>query len=216
MKLLHIDSSPLAGASVSRELTRLTVERWQAAHPGTAVEHLDLAVDAPSHLDADSLGFRLAADDPSLSDAQRRENAVSERLVCQFLEADTVVVGAPLYNFSIPSQLKAWIDRIAQAGRTFRYTANGPEGLAGGKTVIVVSTRGGQYAGVPAMEALEHQESYLKAVFGFLGITDVRVVRAEGLAMGEEQRAKALAQAQAAILLHTAEAANQPRSALRA
>ncbi|WP_028996529.1 FMN-dependent NADH-azoreductase [Azohydromonas australica] len=216
MKLLHIDSSPLAGASASRELTRRTVERWQAAQPGTTVEVLDLVADAPAHLDADSLGFRLASDAPGLTPAQRRENAVSERLVSQFLAADVIVVGAPLYNFGIPSQLKAWIDRIAQAGRTFRYTASGPEGLAGGKTVIVVSTRGGQYAGIPAMEAMEHQESYLRAVFGFLGITDVRIVRAEGLAMGEETRAKAMAQADAAIAAHTAKAANQPQAALRA
>jgi FMN-dependent NADH-azoreductase len=216
MKLLHIDSSPLAGASASRELTRRTVERWKAAHSGTTVEYLDLVAAAPAHLDADSLGFRLAPDAPGLSEAQRRENAVSERLVSQFLAADVIVVGAPLYNFGIPSQLKAWIDRIAQAGRTFRYTANGPEGLAGGKTVIVISTRGGQYAGIPAMEAMEHQESYLRAVFGFLGITDVRIVRAEGLAMGEVARAKAMAQADAAIAAHTAEAANQPQAALRA
>jgi FMN-dependent NADH-azoreductase len=216
MKLLHIDSSPLAGASASRELTRRTVERWQAAHPGTTVEVLDLVTDAPAHLDADSLGFRLAPDAPGLTETQRRENAVSERLVSQFLAADVIVVGAPLYNFGIPSQLKAWIDRVAQAGRTFRYTANGPEGLAGGKTVIVVSTRGGQYAGIPAMEAMEHQESYLRAVFGFLGITDVRIVRAEGLAMGDDARAKAMAEADAAIAAHTAEAANQPQAALRA
>jgi FMN-dependent NADH-azoreductase len=216
MKLLHIDSSPLAGASASRELTRRTVERWQAAHPGTTVEVLDLVTDAPAHLDADSLGFRLAPDAPGLTETQRRENAVSERLVSQFLAADVIVVGAPLYNFGIPSQLKAWIDRIAQAGRTFRYTANGPEGLAGGKTVIVVSTRGGQYAGIPAMEAMEHQESYLRTVFGFLGITDVRIVRAEGLAMGDDARAKAMAEADAAIAAHTAEAANQPQAALRA
>lgn len=216
MKLLHIDSSPLAGASASRELTRRTVARWQSAHPGTTVEYLDLVADAPAHLDADSLGFRLPADAAALTDAQRRENAISERLVGQFLAADVVVVGAPLYNFAIPSQLKAWIDRIAQAGRTFRYTASGPQGLAGGKTVIVVSTRGGRYAGLPAMEAMEHQESYLRTVFGFMGITDVRIVRAEGLAMGDEARAQALAQADAAIAAHTAEAANAPQAALRA
>ena len=216
MKLLHIDSSPLAGASASRELTRRTVARWQAAHPGTTVEYLDLVADPPAHLDGDSLGFRLAPGAPGLTEAQRRENAVSERLVRQFQDADVVVVGAPLYNFGIPSQLKAWIDRIAQAGRTFRYTASGPEGLAGGKTVIVVSTRGGQYAGIPAMEAMEHQESYLRAVFGFFGITDVRIVRAEGLAMGDDARAQAMAQADAAIAAHTADAANQPKAALRA
>lgn len=216
MKLLHIDSSPLAGASASRVLARRTVERWLATHPGTSVEYLDLVADPPAHLDADALGFRLPPNAAELTPAQRRENAVSERLVRQFLDADVIVVGAPLYNFGIPSQLKAWIDRVAQAGRTFRYTADGPQGLAGGKTVIVVSTRGGQYAGIPAMEAMEHQESYLKAVFGFFGITDVRVVRAEGLAMGEAARARAMAEAEAAIAAHTAEAANQPQAALRA
>lgn len=209
MKLLHIDSSPLAAHSVSRELTRRIVAEWLATHPGTGVEHLDLAVDAPSHLNADSLGFRLAPGTPGLTEAQRQENAVSERLVSQFLAADVVVVGAPMYNFSIPSQLKAWIDRIAQAGRTFRYTANGPEGLAGGKTVIIASSRGGAYGDAsPA----DHQESYLKTVFGFFGVTDLRIVRAEGVAMGEAAKTQALAEADAAVRVQTAQAANERRA----
>ena len=217
MKLLHIDSSPLADASVSRNLTRLAVERWLATHPGTTVDYLDLVANAPTHLSADSLGFAQPADAPGLTPAQRQENELSERLVRQFLEADVVVVGAPLYNFAIPSQLKAWIDRITQAGRTFRYTAQGAEGLAAGKTVIIVSTRGGVYSGSPAMEAMEHQESYLKALFGFLGITDIRIVRAEGLAMGNDSRAKALSQAHAEIAAHTAvEAANERQAIQRA
>ena len=153
------------------------------------VDYLDLAVDTPSHLSAESLGFRLPAAG-ELSDAQRRENAVSEALVSQFLAADVIVLGAPLYNFSIPSQLKAWIDRVAQAGRTFTYTAAGPKGLAGGKTVIVASTRGGVYSSSDAGRAMEHQESYLQTVFGFFGITDVRFVRAEGLAMGDAQEGR--------------------------
>ena len=199
MTLLHIDSSPLAANSVSRQLTRGIVDQWLASHPGTRVEHLDLAVDAPNHLDMDSLGFRLGPDAVGLGDVQQRENRLSEQLVRQFLAADVIVVGAPMYNFSVPTQLKAWIDRIAQAGRTFTYTAQGPKGLAGGKTVIIASTRGGIYA-----EGSEHQESYLRMVFGFLGITDIRVVRAEGLAMGDEPRAKALAAARDAIAAHTA------------
>ena len=201
MKLLHIDSSPLGGQSVSRELTRRVVAQWQDSRPGTQVEYLDLAKDAPSHLDVDSLGFRLGLDADTLTDAQKRENALTEKLLSQFLAADVIVVGAPMYNFSIPSQLKAWIDRIAQAGRTFRYTATGPEGLAKGKTVIVASTRGGMY-GDDAVA--DHQESYLLTVFGFLGVTDVRIVRAEGLAMGDAPRAKAIAEAQRAIASHTA------------
>jgi FMN-dependent NADH-azoreductase len=216
MKLLHIDSSPLAGASVSRELTRRLVAEWRAAHPHTTVEHLDLAKDAPSHLNADSLGFRLGVGAEGLSELQRHENEVSERLVSQFLAADVVVVGAPLYNFSIPTQLKAWIDRVAQAGRTFKYTEKGPVGLAAGKTVIVAASRGGMYHGNPAMEAMEHQESYLKTIFGFFGVTDIRFVRAEGLAMGEEAKAKALAAADIAIRAAVREAANEAEAALAA
>jgi FMN-dependent NADH-azoreductase len=213
MKLLHIDSSPLGTNSVSRALTGRIVAQWQSAHAGTTVEHLDLAKDAPSHLDGDSLGFRLGLADASLTEAQKRENAVSERLVSQFLAADVVVVGAPMYNFSIPSQLKAWIDRIAQAGRTFKYTEKGPVGLAGGKTVIVASTRGGAYAGAPQMD---HQESYLRTVLGFMGVTDVRFVRAEGMAMGDAAKAAGLAAAEADIAVQAGEAANEAKAALRA
>jgi FMN-dependent NADH-azoreductase len=196
MHLLHIDSSALAGNSVSRALTQSIVAQWKAAHPGTTVEYLDLVQDAPSHLAADSLGFRLGPDAEGLTQAQRRENALSEKLVTQFLAADVVVVGAPMYNFSIPSQLKAWIDRIAQAGRTFKYTEAGAVGLAGGKTVIIASSRGGAHAANPVMD---HQETYLKTIFGFLGVTDIRIVRAEGLAMGDEARATAMAAAEREI-----------------
>jgi FMN-dependent NADH-azoreductase len=216
MKLLHIDSSPLGGASVSRELTRRLVAQWRDANPAAAVEYLDLAKDAPSHLNADSLGFRMGVNAQGLTEVQRRENEISERLVSQFLAADVVVIGAPLYNFSVPTQLKAWIDRIAQAGRTFKYTEKGPVGLAGGKTVIVASSRGGMYFGNPVMESLEHQESYLKTVFAFVGITDVRFVRAEGVAMGDEAKAKALAAADIAIRAAVKEAANEAEAALAA
>jgi FMN-dependent NADH-azoreductase len=194
MKLLHIDSSILGDHSVSRQLTKDTVAQWVSNHPGTTVEYLDLAVDTPSHLSADSLGFRAPAG-AELTDVQKRENVISEALVTQFLAADVIVVGAPLYNFSIPSQLKAWVDRIAQVGRTFKYTETGPQGLAGGKTVIVASSRGGVYSTNDWGRAAEHQESYLQTVFGFLGITDVRFVRAEGVAMGDAKKAEALAEA---------------------
>jgi FMN-dependent NADH-azoreductase len=209
MHLLHIDSSVLAGNSVSRQLTKDIVAQWRASHPGTVVDYLDLAVDAPSHLSADSLGFRAAPGGAALSDVQQRENAISEALVSQLLAADVVVIGAPLYNFSIPSQLKAWIDRIAQPGRTFTYTATGPKGLATGKTVIVASTRGGMYSTSEAGQAMEHQESYLQTVLGFIGITDVRFVRAEGLAMGDAARTQALSAAEREIHAHTAVATNE-------
>ncbi len=215
-KLLHIDSSILGGNSVSRQLTAQIVASWRAAHPATQVTYLDLAVDTPSHLSADSLGFRMPAGTATLSETAQRENAISEALVSQFLAADVVVIGAPLYNFSIPTQLKAWIDRIAQAGRTFTYTDKGPVGLAGGKTIIVASTRGGMYSTSDAGNAMEHQESYLKTIFGFFGVTDVRFVRAEGLAMGEAGKAAALASAELDILAQTQTAANQAQAALAA
>jgi FMN-dependent NADH-azoreductase len=150
----------------------------------------------------------------ALTDGQRRENAVSEALVSQFLAADVIVLGAPLYNFSIPSQLKSWIDRIAQAGRTFTYTDKGPKGLASGKTVIVAISRGGIYSTSEAGRAMEHQESYLQTVLGFLGVTDVRFVRAEGVAKGDAQKAQALAGAAIEISAATQHAANQDQTTL--
>ncbi|KQO25351.1 FMN-dependent NADH-azoreductase [Acidovorax sp. Leaf76] len=207
MQLLRIDSAITGEQSVSRELTARTVAAWKAAHPGTTVQYLDLAAQAPSHLSAQSMGFRTGQ--AAATDVERQENALSEALVSQFLAADVVVIGAPLYNFSIPSQLKAWIDRLAQAGRTFKYTDKGPVGLAGGKTVIVASSRGGVYSTSEGGQAMEHQESYLKVVFGFFGITDVRFVRAEGVAMGPDAKAAALVNADRDVQAHTASAANQ-------
>ena len=214
MKLLQVDSSVLGTNSVSRQLTAEVVAEWRRVHPDTTVEQLDLAVDTPNHFDANALGIKVPVAEPT--DAQKRENAVSEKLVSQFLAADVIVVGAPLYNFSVPSQLKAWIDRLAQVGRTFKYTEKGPTGLATGKTVIVVSTRGGIYSTSEAGQAAEHQESYLQVVFGFFGITDVRFVRAEGIAMGDAVKAKAVEAAERDIQAHAGEAANEGRAALRA
>jgi FMN-dependent NADH-azoreductase len=209
MQLLHIDSAITGEQSISRQLTASTVAAWKASHPGTTVQYLDLAAQAPAHLSAESLGFRTGQ--AASTEAERRENALSEALVSQFLAADVVVIGAPLYNFSIPSQLKAWIDRLAQAGRTFKYTDKGPVGLAGGKTVIVASSRGGIYSTSEGGQAAEHQESYLKVIFGFFGITDVRFVRAEGVGMGADAKATALANAEQDVRSATAVAANQPQ-----
>ena len=207
MRLLHIDSAITGNQSVSRQLTAQVVSAWVAAPPGTQAEHLDLVANAPAHYTMDAMAPRTGQTE-GLSEAQLRENAVSEQLVSQFLAADVVVIGAPFYNFSIPTQLKAWIDRIAQPGRTFQYTANGPEGLAKGKTVIIASSRGGVYSTSEGGRAMEHQESYLQTVLGFLGITDVRFVRAEGVAMGDAAKAQALGAAQQ----HIAQAANQGRA----
>jgi FMN-dependent NADH-azoreductase len=197
MKLLHVDSSILGAGSVSRQLTADIVAAQHALHPRLQVVVRDLAADPVGHLTGAHLGALQGAvpEEPSLrADITAGQDALEE-----FLAADVVVVGAPMYNFGIPSQLKAWIDRLAVAGRTFRYTAAGPEGLAGGKTVIIASSRGGYYGpGTPA-EALDHQEAYLRGVFGFFGVTDLRIIRAEGIALGEEQRTQSLAAAKVDI-----------------
>lgn len=185
MNVLHIDSSILGGASASRGLTREIVQRLQAAQPDAEITYLDLAAEELPHLSQKSL----ARSDES--EAARNAQALE-----QFLAADVVVIGAPIYNFSIPSQLKAWIDRITVAGRTFRYTANGPEGLAGGKEIIVAIARGSVSA---AADRGDFSESYLKFLFGFLGVTRVRFVRAEGLAISPEHRESGLRAARAAI-----------------
>ncbi len=212
MNLLHIDSSILGTHSVSRALTHQIVEQWRASHAVSKVEYLDLAVDAPTHLNGDSMGFRAPPTGLAPTALQQAENAVSERLVSQFLAADVVVIGAPMYNFGIPTQLRAWIDRIAQPGRTFGYTDKGPHGLAGGKTVIVVSSRGGIYSTSEGGRAMEHQESYLQTVLGFLGVTDVRFVRAEGMAMGPAAKTAALQSAALEVKALAKPAANQDQA----
>lgn len=198
MNLLHVDSAILGDNSVSRRLSAATVAGLKARHPGLSVTYRDLAADPIAHLS----GAHLVAGaiEGSQHDAAMRKDLADAALALEeFLAADIVVVGAPMYNFSVPSQLKAWIDRIAIAGKTFRYTEAGPEGLAGAKKVIVASSRGGFYGPNSPMAALDHQESYLRAVFGFFGITDVTFVRAEGVAISPDQKAKSIAEAEASI-----------------
>ncbi|CAO3420190.1 FMN-dependent NADH-azoreductase [Azospirillum endophyticum] len=191
--ILHVDSSPLGTFSVTRQLTASIVEALVKADPAATVVARDVAANPPAHLDAELLPVLKLGVVDGLSERQREELALTNVLLDEFLAADVVVVGAPMYNFSVPTQLKAWIDRLAQAGRTFRYTEKGPEGLAGGKRVIVASGRGGVYSTNPALAGLDHQEAYLRSVFGFFGITDVSFVRAEGVSMGPEAKEKALA-----------------------
>lgn len=199
MTILHIDSSPLGAASVSRLLTDRLVQGLRSTQPDATVIQRDLAAAPPDHLGAEALPVVKFGQTEDLTPRQQAERTLTDQLVEEFLAAETVVIGAPMYNFSIPTQLKAWIDRIAQPGRTFRYSETGPIGLAGGRTVYIVSTRGGRYAGTPFETALDHQEAYLRAVFGFLGVTEIVVIRAEGVALGAEARAAAIAAAEAEI-----------------
>src|SRR5215475_13344411 len=184
MKLLHIDSSILGTNSASRELGKAWVEAWRIGHPDTQVSYRDLVGDPLPHLSGEVVATRFgaAAQSPEVRKLIEQDDAV----LAEFLAADIVVVGAPMYNFSIPSQLKAWIDRIAVAGKTFRYTAEGPQGLAGGKRVIVALARGGFYGAGSPGETLEHAESHLRAVFGLMGVRDVEFIVAEGIAVGPE------------------------------
>jgi FMN-dependent NADH-azoreductase len=197
MKLLHIDSSILGTQSASRELSAAWAANWKTRHPESAVAYRDLAAQPLPHLTADVVMARSAPH--AVDDAELRSRLdADEAMMQEFLDADVIVIGAPMYNFSVPSQLKAWIDRIAVAGRTFSYGPKGPQGLAGGKKVVVISSRGGVYSTGPAA-AFDHQESYLRAVFGFLGIDDVEFIRAEGLNMGADQRTASMSDAHARI-----------------
>jgi FMN-dependent NADH-azoreductase len=195
MKLLHIDSSILGDNSASRQLSRELVQAWTAAEPDINVTYRDLAADAISHFSAQTL-VAVGTSAELRDAAQQHEADLSASTLAEFLAADAVVIAAPMYNFSIPTQLKAWIDRIAVAGQTFRYTEAGPEGLCGDKKLVIVSTSGGLHAGQPS--SVGH-EQYLRLMFGFLGITDIEFVRAEGLAYGDDMRTKAISEAKLQI-----------------
>ena len=193
MKLLHIDSSILGEHSASRALSAAVVAARKAADPSLEIVYRDLAASPLPHLS----GASLAKADPAEVDA-------ADQVMREFLEADVVVVGAPMYNFTIASTLKAWIDRLAVAGKTFRYNEQGmAEGLAGGKEVIVASSRGGFHQA----SGMDFQEPYLRHMFGFMGITDIAFVRAEGLAVSPEQRAASMAEALASVRPELAAAA---------
>ena len=197
MKLLHIDSSVLGPHSVSRRVSAAIVDRLKQATPDLEIVYRDLTETPLAHLSGSHLAVTQGA--PATDPTLRQELAVGQAALNEFLTSDIVVLGAPMYNFTIPSQLKAWIDRILVAGKTFKYGAQGPEGLAGNKRVIVAISRGGFYGpGTPAA-ALEHLESYLRGVFGFIGITNLEFIAADGIQVGPEHREKALASALRAV-----------------
>jgi FMN-dependent NADH-azoreductase len=202
MKLLHIDSSVLGPHSVSRQVSAAVVDRLVKATPGLDIVYRDLTATPLHHLSGSHLA---AAQGAEPAGALQPDLAAGQVVLDEFLAADIVVIGAPMYNFTIPSQLKAWIDRIVIAGKTFKYGAQGAEGLAGNKRVIIAISRGGFYgAGTPAAVG-EHLETYLRWVFGFIGITNPEIISADGIQTGPENREKALAGAlQAATNLHAA------------
>jgi len=197
MKLLHIDSSILGLNSVSRTLSADIVAAERLRYPDLEVTYRDLATQPVGHLSGEHLAAAQGAV-PETPDLQRDIDEGAS-ILDEFLGADFIVIGAPMYNFSVPSQLKAWIDRIAVAGKTFRYSPSGVEGLAGKKKVIVASSRGGFYGPDTPGASLDHQESYLRGVFGFLGIKDVTFIRAEGVNVSADQRTRSMEAAKAEI-----------------
>ncbi len=189
-RLLFVSSSLFGEGSKSRQVARDLVETLSRAAPGATVVERVLDARTMPHLDVETI---------SAWQAQNGAAALSEALTREVEEADTIVIAAPMYNFSIPSTLKAWIDHIARAGRTFRYTAAGPEGLLKGKKVYIVTGRGGVYSGASPSKAMDFQEPYLRSVLGFLGLTDIAFIHVEGLALGDEAAAQGLARARKAV-----------------
>lgn len=196
--LLFVTSSLMGDKSQSRQVAADYIAAARAANPDLTVAERHLTPQNIPHLGMDALGGFGAA-----PEARTPEQAAAVKLADTIIEeveaADTIVLAVPMYNFSIPSTLKAWLDHVARAGRTFKYTANGPEGLLKGKRVIVVVSRGGFYTGDSPAKGMDFQEPYLRTVFGFLGITDINFVQVEGQAIGPDVAAKGLAAAKSAV-----------------
>jgi FMN-dependent NADH-azoreductase len=209
MKLLRIDSSARR-SSVSRQLTAKFVETWTKENPEGEVIERDLATTHLPHI-TDEWTSAAHSDPASHSDSQKQALATSEMLVEEVLAADTIVIGAPMYNFAISAPLKAWIDQVVRIGRTVLFGSNGPDGLLKGKKAVVITSRGGSYrAGTPTAP-YDYQEPYLRHILAFVGLTDVTFIHAENQRpgeLGETSRAAAIAQIQQAAV-QTAVAALQ-------
>jgi FMN-dependent NADH-azoreductase len=198
MHILHLDSSILGGHSVSKDLSAAIVARLVELHPDATVTYHDLDATPPRHLSSAHLAAFQGApvEEAELGADLGKGGTYIEELFA----ADLIVIGAPMYNFTISTQLKSWLDRVVIAGKTFQYGANGPESLLpSGKRVFIAVSRGGHYGEGSPAAFLQHHESYLKGVLGFIGLTDITLVRAEGLAMGDLAKAAAIGAAKSAI-----------------
>lgn len=194
--LLVVNSSALAGASVSKQLIQDTVAHLRAQNPSLKVVERDVGANPIPHLDVESTPVIRGAE--PANETQKAALALSNTLIEELKAADTILIGAPMYNFGISSTLKAWFDHVLRAGITFRYTEAGPEGLLKGKRAIVVLSRAGLYSEGPA-QSMDSQEPHLRTLLGFMGITDVTFIRAEKLAFGPEAREQSISSAQAAL-----------------
>ncbi|MBY6185630.1 FMN-dependent NADH-azoreductase [Marinobacter hydrocarbonoclasticus] len=188
--LLVIHSSPNLTQSHTRALVAQHVENWKARHPGGEVIERDLALAPPPHLDMATIGAFYTPEADRAPQAQQAI-ALSDELVGELMAADELVIGAPMHNFSVPSSLKAWIDHICRVGVTFRYTEAGPQGMLGDKKAVLISARGGNYGSASPAFAMNHQDTYLRTVMGFIGITEVTTINAEGVAGGDAGLAEA-------------------------
>ena len=195
--VLHIDSSVRHTGSLSRQLGGEFIAKWKAANPSDTIVTRDLAAAPVPHLTEQLIGAFFTPADQRNAD-QAHTLKLSDTLVDELLAADTIVIGAPMYNFSVTSGLKAWIDHVARVGRTFQYGANGPQGLVTGKKVYVFIASGGVYSQGPAA-GYDHLTTYLRAALGFLGMTDITFIVAEGVSMGEDAVANAIAKGRADI-----------------
>jgi FMN-dependent NADH-azoreductase len=201
MKILHLDSSITGQFSVSRLLSADVVAAEVRHHPDAEIVYHDLAEAPAMHLSPAHLA---AFQGGPVSEALSKDIALGGQYIDELFAADLIVIGAPMYNHGLPTQLKAWIDRVAVAGKTFRYTEHGPEGLLPATTkVIIVSSKGGFYSGDSPAKHLEHSENHLKGVLGLMGLKNVTVIRAEGIGLGPEARQRAIDNARREIVENT-------------
>jgi FMN-dependent NADH-azoreductase len=197
MQLLRIDSSARRN-SVTRQLTAHFVEAWQPEHPDGTVMERDLATTALPHI-TDEWVQAIHTHPESLTAEQKSVLQLSDALVDELVQADTIVIGAPMYNFAIPAPLKAWIDQVVRVGKTVLFAASGPQGILKGKKVYVVTSRGGAFGRGTPTERFDYQEPYLRHILGFIGLTDVTFIHAENQKPGAQAdiaKAAAIAQIQ--------------------
>ena len=188
-KILHIASSSNLTASFTRKIGKVTLEKLGQIYPNAEIIERDLARNPLPHISPEMLAAMFSGDD------SKPELALSNQVVDELFASDAILIEAPMYNFGIPSVLKAWVDHVLRAGKTFKYGAAGPEGLVKGKKAIIVVSRGGIYS-EGAYKVMDYQEPYLRAVLSFIGISDVEAITIEGVAMGEEKIAEALLKAE--------------------
>jgi FMN-dependent NADH-azoreductase len=195
--ILVVNSSPATTYSVSRQLTRTFVDNYISQARSPSVIERDVGLNPPPHLTEATVGAYFARG--SLTPEQQEAIALSDELVAEFMAADVVVIGAPMHNFGVTSGLKAYIDHIVRAGKTFAFSAAGPVGLALGKKVFVLTARGSDYGEGSALQSMDFQETYLRTILGFIGITEVAFIHCQGLAISDEMRAAAIANATSSI-----------------